>query len=144
MNTQCGRPISSQPPIRPIGDRQSARLANHQGNVALGPRLVVGVGRPSGQRRRPAACFFIRRRRAGCEVVYLGSILDGDLWVGQQVEVPDGMLSGTPLRGHDQVILAIVDADERSPSHLAGLPADGGEDDALGAVELEAVLAIRG
>ena len=77
-------------------------------------------------------------------MVHLGPVLDGDLGVGLQVQVPDRMVRGATHGGHDQVVAPVVDPDQRGSAQLPGLPTGGGQDDALGPVEIEAVLTIGG
>src|SRR5262249_36328575 len=110
-------------------------------DVAFGLRLIFGVGRPDRGEARPPVPFLVRARGAGAQVEDRVAVLQGDVGIRDQVQVPDRMLRRAAQRRDHGVHAVVLDAHERGLPQLARLATLGGEDHAGRAFERAAFLA---
>src|SRR4051794_1003414 len=111
------------------GIRSALPLEDEDGDLPVGPGRIDGVVRPRLDRPGPPLLPLLTRELAGQVVVALGSVLQLDMRIGDQVVVPDRVLRRSALRGDDRVVAVVLDAHEGGLAHLAGLRSTRRQDD---------------
>ena len=129
--TQYGPRARSDP-----GDLAGPRLEHDHGDGPVGLLLVLVVRRPTSTARAHQAAFSspsTSRRAEGADV---GAVLDGDVGVGEQVQVPAGMVGGPALRGNRGIASLVFDAHDRRLADLAGAATPHRDDHARRALDV--------
>src|SRR2546421_10055229 len=106
------RGIVAWAPAWPAGASGAHRIEDDERDLAIGARLVLVVVRPHRSGPGPPFGLLGRRRRVGGVVLELGAVLKADSRVGNEVQVPDGMLGRAPHRRHDRIAIAVPDPHE--------------------------------
>src|SRR6266480_4885199 len=114
----------------------SAWFADDERNLASGLGLVIVVGRPRLGGDGPELCSLGGCRDARAHLVHLVAIVDRDVGILQQVEIPLGVLWCPAPRTDDNVAVTVFHSDERTPPQCTGLASYRAEDDARRTAEV--------
>src|SRR5664280_2615258 len=112
-------------------------------DLPVRPRLVLRVVGPRLDRALPPHGLLVARDLARRVVAFDRAILQLDVRVLLEVEVPDGILLGAAERRDHRVDALVLDAHERRLAELAGLRANRGQYDHGLAAKVTPLLAVR-
>jgi dihydrofolate reductase len=117
-------------------------LEHHDRYLAVGLRLIAVVVGPDRRHLFPPRRAFARRRRPRPRGERLGADLHADLRVGDEVEVPRGVVSPASGRGDDDVVVTRPPVDQRGPAEFPRPAAAGGEQERVDPIPAVALLPV--